>query len=212
MNKDFLRHYANRNERGVGVNGLRHCHVQGLHSIVLEENPDARIRMFYAAPDHTLYRNEINKYGRPVSDMSLGIHAHRMDITIVPIMGQITNIVATVGEEPGGPLHKFRYKSKIIDGVAGLEIISKDSHEITSLHSKELHAGDEGEFMAAEEMHTIHVYRATEAAWLIFEGTPAAAYQPVCYSNESHFDASRLYKPMTQAEVSNILYRVTDAQ
>ena len=150
------------------TSGLAHCHARGLYSIVLQTAP--MVRLFYAAPDHALYRNQT---GRVV-----GFHAHHCNLTLIPVFGQITNVFGQrqnlrptakdYTERKVVDTRAFWYQSVITGGVrsgAGFRAISPT---IPRSGSGPAHARchDHGRGRAAHDRSGA----GQDAAWVVFEG------------------------------------------
>ena len=54
----FLRHHYQRAVRGELTNVLKHCHVYGMWSIMLHDEPGNRVRIFFADYNHKLHLND----------------------------------------------------------------------------------------------------------------------------------------------------------
>ena len=85
----LLNHHAKRIINRDSVNALMDCHVKGLLSIMLQDEPGNRIRMFYAMPDHQLYQ----RAGALNPAMTLAVHPHHCDITLVLVFAAVITAV-----------------------------------------------------------------------------------------------------------------------
>lgn len=194
------------------TSGLAHCHARGLYSIVLQAAP--MVRLFYAAPDHALYRNQT---GRVV-----GFHAHHCNLTLIPVFGQITNVFGQrqnlrptakdYTERKVVDTRAFWYQSVITGGVrsgAGFRAISPTIHTIR-VWPRPMH---DAMIMDAGALHTIDLVRGQDAAWVVFEGGEDPFYRPVTYAplcvdlTRTSFDG--MYQPMPEDEIRKVLARVT---
>ena len=89
---------------------LQNCHAVGLDSIVFKATAPM-VRVFVAHENHTLWLNNPNVG----TQMSLGVHEHRTDITMIPLFGMVFNVFPS----PHGPIRNFVpyvFSSKIRDG------------------------------------------------------------------------------------------------
>lgn len=193
------------------TSGLAHCHARGLYSIVLQTTP--MVRLFYAAPDHALHRNQT---GRVV-----GFHAHHCNLNLIPVFGEITNVFGQrqnlrptakdYAEHKVVDTRAFWYQSVITGGVrsgAGFRAMSTDIHTIR-VWPRPMH---DAMIMDAGALHTINLVRGQDAAWIVFEGAEDPFYRPVTYAplcvdlTRASFEG--MYQPMTEDEIRKVLARV----
>lgn len=173
-------------ERGA-VNVLRNCHVKGLTSVLLHDEPENRVRVFLTEPDHELWKAD---------PLALGIHPHHCDITMVPLFGRVVNQVYA-NPKPGGPFQKCLYRSAITGTGGALE----RTEEFYSFENVTSQALSETLFMRADLLHTVYVPEGEQAAWAIYESREDPEYVPVCYTDNPIFDTTGLYVPdMAYAE------------
>lgn len=185
------------NLENIAANSLVNCHVKGLDSIVLDTTPGKHLRAFVATATHELWRNAI-----PITEkLSVAVHPHHCDITLVPAFGRVYNVVQDVRGE-GTRLRKFYYKSQIKNGAGSFE----DADEYRFLHLKPLKL-QKGWPMPAAQLHSIYVPKGETAAWFVYEHAEDKAYQPVCFSNDDLqlMDFSELYQPMSIKRAEEIL-------
>jgi hypothetical protein len=180
---------------------LINCHAVGMDSIVFKES-SPMIRAFVARPDHTLWRNMPHlEYS-----FSVAIHQHRQDITMVPIFGEICNVLFT-GVSRDKLLHAYEYDSQILGGKGGFRRVPK---EVTvGLKMEPLRFP---KFMRGDIFHSVYVPQGKAAAWLICEGAPNQKYDSVCYTNDAELeqaDFSALYQPMTEARLAEDIALIT---
>ena len=177
---------------------LADCHAKGVMSIWLGRN----MRMFVADQHHELWRNATNGSVKMVT----GFHPHRCDITLIPLFGDVLNICCDdmVGHYSydGPGLYACKYGSKIVDGVASLEIASVMMHRPVGLKATLLRHPIE---MSAKKLHTIAVPRNSPAAWIVKEGDIDPNYSPICYTNNLEFDATDMYRPMDERQIRDTI-------
>jgi hypothetical protein len=173
---------------------LINCHAVGMDSIVFKES-SPMIRAFVCRPEHTLWRNDVPilpSWREPL--LSVALHQHRQDITMVPVRGQIFNVfMAQSGK--GGELYGYDYDSKILSGKGGFRRIHGAFSPALEIERLEVPL-----FLRGTTFHTVYVPRGETAAWLICEGDPNDRYSSACYTNDPKLDEadfSDLYKPMT---------------
>lgn len=202
--KALIQHHIARAESGVEYNALRDCHVHGIDSIVLHDEPGNRVRLFFAGYQHKLYQN---KPDGNYTD-SLAVHPHHCDIRLVRLFGDVTNYRMAMVPRGNGPWREFEYRSAIKTGEAGQLIPTGNSAELYVLSDDSL--CNAGTLMKAWELHTIHVDHGFRAAWLVIEGREDPHYRSVCWSKAEAHDMDGLYQPMSGAEVAGVLRTVAD--
>lgn len=180
------------------------CHAMGVDSILLDDTPGARIRVFIARKDHELWKNSLPL----VHKLSVGLHPHHCDITLSPVFGNIFNIVETKRQDPPPKftmLYPFIYRSAIAKGSGKFIRAGILPHFSVLLESMLI---KESWRMEAKEIHTIYVEEGKAAAWFVHEHEEDPDYQPFTYSDydlEKEFDFSPLYKPMTMEVLMDTL-------
>lgn len=183
---------------------LMHCHVRGLHSVVLSEGVDGKlIRMFVATQTHLMTGAD-----------SLAFHTHHCDITLVPVVGEFTNLVLTEGSRSSKNkrFKKFRFQSPLKTG-------SKESGSFKSLNSDAwcgvvpttFHAEGPSVTLKASEFHSVSVPPNTAAAWLVVEGEEDPERPDYVLSNERLQDwtAENFYKPFDTPTLGELVAFVT---
>lgn len=173
---------------------LTDCHCEGLDSIVIKDGP-GMVRMFIARPDHVLYRNKVDS--GPMQKMSVAMHRHHCDVTLMPLVGEIYNV--TFSSREGAfthPLRSFRYKSPIAEGHGSFEPVDNADIPMRLIQHRLVIPLR----LKAYALHTVYVPSRASAAWLIWEGPEDAGYNSVVYSNDDlrDFDFSNLNRPMTE--------------
>lgn len=173
----------------VASKSFINCHTVGVDSIMFDDTPGKRVRVFIANKNHDLWRNVPTKHL-----MSVGIHDHHCDIALELISGNVYNIMAEMAECGDVRLNAFRYESAIT-GPGGRFV------ELPSVCRFRLWIEPLSGIvkMSAREMHTVYVPKGETAAWFVVEGEDDPAYESICYSNAllEHADFSELYKPMS---------------
>jgi hypothetical protein len=196
----FLHHHLERARRGEVTNVLQHCHVRGLWSLMLHDEPGNRVRLFYADESHELGPNAGVLALRPGEPMTLAIHAHHCDVTLVRVFGEVDNITVAVARDPDdGPLYRCMYESAIT-GEGGRLVNTGERFRYGMTELDQINRL--GSQMTARTLHTIAVEAETEAAWLVFEGREDPAYVPECFTNNPVFDSSGMYLQRPEMAVS----------
>jgi hypothetical protein len=195
MKEALLRHHLERAERGLAYNALAHCHAEGLHSVVLHDEPTNRVRMFLATGDHALHHNRGGAY-------SIAIHPHHCDVRLVGLYGRTINDVYALTPNPSGDFLEMDYRSAINDGEGALTPTGKraDAHLLYSQHLSM------DPLLHAHQLHTIYLPVGQRAAWLVFEGRSDPLYQAKCWTNNPEPRLAGLYRPMSTEDVAVCLH------
>lgn len=163
---------------------LINTHTKGLHSVVFEVGPPM-VRMYFAAEDHDLWKNEIRTNRTNLSfpyDLSIAIHSHRQDITLIPIFGTIINFTLSHENNSYGlgqiELSAYQYISPILEQEG--KFIYCGAQKLFLSQSIIL---QDPLFLSAKELHTIFIPQNTSAAWFVIEGEKDLNYNSTCYSN-----------------------------
>lgn len=185
----------------VADRSLFNCHAKGLHSIVLDPNPKAMVRMFYTSPDHEMWRNDalLNE------TLSIAIHSHHCSLELVPVLGSFVNVTTELDPENGTlELNSYKWTSHINTGNGGFE--ANGSVKLKPLVSREYSRGLVAS-MEAYEFHTVYVEKGVEAAWLVFEGDEDPEYNSSSFSNDNleKFSTDGFYLKMSVEDVERIL-------
>lgn len=187
------------------------AHAIGLHSLMLVDNPEGRVRMFYAATNHTLWCNDPSNLDMP---FSIGFHSHNRHIQLVALKGVMTNWVimpVTYKNEVKNTMNlsMFEYNSKIVTND-----VCRFSHIVGNCRfiTKRLTCFSKPSVITlnGNDLHTVYVPRGRDAAWLVIEGEVNETYQSVCYSNRrlDKCDFSHLYRRPTQSDILHIVDNV----
>ena len=185
-------------DRIIG-NSIKNCHVKGLHSIMLIDAPEQRIRLFYADNNHELYHDD---------EIHLAVHGHHCDVTLVGIKGHVCNILYKINPE-GYRRKKYEYVSKIKTGSGSFKLVEGGTSS-ADISSREGLTAKVSIFMPADMLHTVQVAKGISAAWFVIEGKEDTNYESVCYTD--HPDPNSLlvglYGTMTELEVELILSKL----
>jgi hypothetical protein len=208
MIRALLEHHLDRARRGLLTkNAIADCHVTGLHSIVLHDEPENRIRLFYAAADHCMHWS-----GEKEDRMPLAIHSHHCDVKLHGVCGRAYSRVYNIDDSSTSELEltKCRFQSAIT-GEGGGKLVSRNTTRFLRLcRVSRLGHGDTCHELEADELHTVTVAAGKEAAWLVIEGREDPDYLSVCYTNFPYWNADYLYKKAQPDEVVSWLSRVIE--
>lgn len=171
----------------IAERSLRNCHCPGVDSILFNDKPEQRVRVFIAQENHQLWRNEFPFKER----MSIGLHPHHCNVELRPIFGTIWNVVRRPGGAPVR-LDCYRYESPIRPtGTPAIKRAGSFKKIYTGAHfcicmEQLADARDVGRqirtAMPAQAIHTIYVPKGERAAWFVFESREDKEYQPLCWS------------------------------
>ncbi len=185
----LLQHHARRIVNDTKrPNVLMNCHARGIHSTMLHDEPGNRMRLFYAGDQHTLWRNHPDTLD---DNMTLSVHPHHCDLSLVRIFGEAHNIIGRVRETKNGKFHECSYSSAILGGKGSLDPTGR-KFDFVVIENRPL--PNHGLAMASTELHTIYVPQGKAAAWLVLEGTPDPDYRPICYTANPEFSMEGMYE------------------
>lgn len=209
MIRAFLEHHLARARRGAipSKAAIRHCHASGLHSVMLHDEAENRIRMFFADKDHQLAWDERGK-----TPMPLAVHSHHCDVTLVGIFGGAKTLHFQLGQADGGyAVTKCRFESAITGDGHG-KLTSRGVTRHLWIHSELTTVLQTGQHVAmpADALHTVTVPQGSDAAWLVFEGPEDPDYQSLCYTNYPHWSPGLLYRTPDQVEVVGWIERALE--
>lgn len=198
----FLHHMA-RVQQGVKYNALENCHAEGVHSIMLHDEPGNRVRVFYATRDHTLHRNTMGQ------QFSLAIHPHHCDVRLVKLFGRVVTNTYTMTPTGNGDFKQYKYTSGVAHKNKGK---LTPTGERAYMHVVSEHSlGREGIMLNAWDMHSIYVGEGDQAAWMVIEGAEDSNYKPLCWTNAQDVTIPpTFYQPMEQQQVSNLLTAISN--
>lgn len=203
MSVHLIRHLWENNREEVLGSSFMHCHVGGLHSVVLLDQPGKRIRLFVAAYGHQLWKNSAAS-----EQLSLGYHRHHCDLRLVGVRGHFVNRTASLAGGGGWRcdlrLNRYEYGSRLLGAKAGFRLLGHDT--FTGQGHALISPGD-CVAMRAQDIHTVYVDEGCVAAWLVFEGAEDPEYRPVTWSNDdlTTWSAGGLYEPMTEEQAERCL-------
>ena len=155
------------------------------------------VRIYLAREDHTLWKNHPEFHG----SMSVALHSHRTDITMVPLFGQVSNVLingGSVGTMRG--LFRYQFSSVIRAGAGGFE--PTPYKQINYMH---LHRLDEPTWLSGATPHSVFVPQGERAAWMICESAPVELPNDTVLSTDPHLETwtgDGLYCPMTEEHLA----------
>lgn len=198
---NLIKHLWNNNREEVLASSFLNCHVKGLHSIMLLDQPGARIRMFVTSKHHEMWRNN----PRTSRALSLGFHQHRTDLVLETVQGCFINHTMSIWPAwDTVELDRFAYSSKIVDGEVGFKRIGRS---VVSLHNPSCYGPGHTVAMHASEYHTVEVPWGLRAAWLVYEGSAWSEYSSHVYTNADleAFDGKGMYERATPRQIQELL-------
>jgi hypothetical protein len=209
MNKNWIKHFVKHHLDEMASKSLRNCHARGVDSILFDDTPGARIRLFVAHRNHELWKNSPMAQGN--NEMSVGYHPHHCDLTLHVVQGVIANITATKHVMSFGRVNvnRYLYKSQIANGECRFEL-EQEKALLYVDGMRVLTLADSTLFMPAQQIHTIAVDSNCPAAWFVYEGKEDPEYKPICYSNQdlTRFNAEGMYQPMDASYMCELLRSV----
>lgn len=198
--KHLLHHLTREHLPEIAANSFLNCHARGLHSIMLLNSPEHRVRLFITGRDHVLYRNT----GNPAKRLSLAVHPHHCNLSLELVRGSLTNLNYELADD--GELRPFYYVSGI-HNPAGAFIARTDRPGATFVGATTLEVG-QALALPASALHTVMVRKGQIAAWFVYEGREDQNYLSYSYANHDleKFDFSGLYQRPTPPQVMDLIF------
>jgi len=203
--KELVKHYWRTRSKQITRSSYLNCHVKGLHSIMLIDSPEQKVRVYIADQDHELFHNSDGEA------RSLAFHPHHCALTLHVIHGELVNWTKKLVNEVDGldskPYGRWLYSSKIKDGEMGFELVGE---EILKTGFKNVLYPGSSIYLPAWVIHTVSVPKGQLTAWIVYEGAENIGYQPVAWSNQdlSKLQVEGLYIRPIEEEVYTLLTRV----
>lgn len=194
----LLRHHIERMHYGAKYSALVNCHVRGLTSIVLHDEPENRVRLFIADGHHQLWRSDLPAAG----PMSLAVHPHHCDVRFVGLLGNVENLVCATTPNPTGDWTEFEYRSAITQGTGSF---TRTGNERADMHLLKRERMADCPTLRANQLHTVFVSRGFPAAWLVIEGREDPKYSGLCWSNTEPVIDGDFYQPLDNVQAANCL-------
>lgn len=199
---DLLLHWYTANPDRVVAQSRANCHVVGMDSIMFNNEAGRRLRIFYAHEHHELWNN----YGP--HNQHLAYHGHHCALTLIPLFGDLVNIIAKPApiSGQGWSLAQWRYKSALLSTEGSF--VRDGQKEFTDFEEETVKGSV---FMAAHEIHTVRVAKGQAAAWLVIEGEDNDYYEPLSWSNvplDSAVPWSSLYQPLSKERIDAMLLSI----
>lgn len=206
--KHLVEHLWRSNREEILSKSLLDCHANGLHSIMLSDSPQNRIRLYISMPDSELASN--NPYDDFV-DPPISYHPHHCDLTLYCVYGVLMNNVITglLGNHNHDrtPLTRWEYQSKINTG----DIKFKHAGNYWMFHERlDYLTVGKSVFLPAYSIHTVLTAAGQLTAWFVFEGQEDLNYEPFAYSNRdlANQDFTGLYNKPSEEDVYELLKSV----
>ena len=199
--RHLVEHQIENHLETLAQKSLLHCHAPHVHSLMILDSPEQRIRLFVAERPHNLWRNFRGHY------LSVGYHPHHCKVTLLVNSGTIYNLKARFTVAEHGKYTRFRYESKVKGDNITFVPDGKFYHN--GIQVEPMLEGQSCS-MYASELHTVGIKEGAGASWFVFEGQEDKSYVPQCFSNVEldKEDFSHLYKPMTQQRYLELLKSV----
>jgi len=188
---------------------LINVHCKGVDSIVVKDAP-GMVRIFVARQDHELWRNDpdrrVSQVVIPLGDdtWSVALHKHHCDVTLMPILGDVYNVMGTPNVQAETTLMRpYRYKTPIGSHEGKFELL--DTTWINLHLMKYPLTGPK--FLKANIPHSVYVPKNRPAAWWIWEGAEDPNYMPTVWSNDEleNFSFEGYNLPMTEERLQETL-------
>jgi hypothetical protein len=199
---------------GTTGRSLLHAHVEGLHSIMLYDrhqtaypgedvNDAGKIRLFFTEPG----KHPLNHFIDPRRDYNCRPHDHQFGATIVPLIGSLMHVKTSETDvHTKWKLNKFLFETAVghddfittpvgeqhLEDPLLQKLVPTDLIQLTST-----------------DIHSVTSYeyrRPGLTAWLVIEAAKEDK-DSLLFSTAKvpSMDASKLYKPATNADVERIL-------
>ncbi len=201
--RTMIQHLLDNNKQEILSRSIMHCHLKGLHSIMLLESPGKTIRL-YVVDDPTSISKNTHDHLLAGHPLTLAFHPHHCNLTLICIAGEIQNWCIQSWNPSFGDhvlyLHSWKYQSQILTGEMGFTKMGEVS--MASRIPQDLTPG-QAVFMDAKEIHTVSC--AVPSAWIVMEGQEDPTYESVCYSNNDIVVDQDLYQPMSEEDLMRLL-------
>lgn len=200
--KELIRHLIHENMFEMMEKSLLDCHCVGLHSIMLIDTPEKRVRMFVSTCESEMWQNHHLNISR--HPMSIGFHPHHCNLTLHVVKGEIKNWIVKPDPKGEVEMSKFLYQSKITKGETSFKYLGQE--KLLTVTDNIIKAG-ESVFMHADEIHTVAVPRGQVAAWMVYEGNEYPGYEPYIWSNSdlTALKTDHLYRKAKPSEIVELL-------
>lgn len=197
---------TNALEKGLPEKSLFNCHALGVDSVVVSEENNQLVRIFFAwQAEHQLDNLHTDN-----GQFTVGVHNHKYNISLIPLVGSFINYEVFLGDEETrhGQLYEFEFQSGI---GSEMQLKYRNMRNIQSINLRELSPGDQ-RIMLAPELHTVIVPKDGShlTAWMVIEGMEVNSslfYSPI---EEPSIDATDMYIPMKRAEAEEALVYLLD--
>jgi hypothetical protein len=197
----LINHLVHEHLAEIAAKSLLDCHVRGIHSIMLLDTPEQRVRLFVATEEHELWRNSARSLG------SLAAHPHHCAVTLHCVKGHMVNLEYAV-VEPGaeGPYKPYRYTSGILNEKQGGFVRAQGRGDAVFNDARMLGEGT-AIYLSANLIHSVQLEKGRATAWFVYEGKEDPGYSSLSYSDQDleAADFEGLYGKMSEAQVLSLL-------
>ena len=161
------------------------CHSPHLSSIVFSSEGQRLYRIFLAWHGHLMESNDPSGLKDKQYNPIIGLHEHRYDITILPLFGEIKNVVEDNDDVQVMPDY-FSFNKFNTTKMGDIKRVDQRALKVNKLNAME------PVFMHHHEVHTVAAKGL--AAWVVFEGQ---SYEkvPEMLSKEDTINVDGLYTP-----------------
>ncbi len=188
-----LRELIRKNAALVVKLSRTNCHVKGLHSLVVDQDDQGRLRRIFFTTPYSEIQERDGEADQAFPPLRLSAHDHRYALQLTMLRGTMKHWILRPGGHGVGPAegHKlwtkqFRYQSPLIDGhqgafrQTGTGTFHLEDFRVLSRHS----FNGPRVTLPASVIHTVATV-GHFVAWEVQEGRPAKAYKGFAYSNEN---------------------------
>jgi hypothetical protein len=205
MERDFRLGVYESELPWIAKHSLINCHVRGVDSVMFDDTPNKRIRVFIAHPEHELWLNKTPFQ----AELSAALHPHHCNVTLSIHSGEVYNIlglpydfVGDAGYNCFVKLQEFTFKSQITTNQGSF--VSTGKSQCFSCYGRLM---TEPVHMKASDIHTMYSPKGTSSSWFVDEHEEDPGYKNVAYSNWNleKFSFDDFYKPMSEDHLRNLL-------
>lgn len=209
--KEIVAAHIGNNLSFILANAKKNVHCKGMHSIVIKKDEETGLlwRIFITDKDHEMWKNSWSEEDGAWNDLSIGIHGHHCDLTLVHLAGTVDNVNFALKDanSTGEPdeFTAYQYKSALVYNESKFENIGKKNLFFAGYDH--LEAG-ESVTLPAEALHTVSCRAGQVCAWMVIEEAAVNKRgDGITYSNTdlTKFSSEGMYTPMPTEEVFSLL-------
>lgn len=195
--KALIKHLVHEHLTEIAAKSFLDCHVRGVHSLMLLDTPEHRVRLFVATRYHELWRNN------SLTLRALAAHPHHCNITLHCVKGEFFNFNYDLAAH--GTFDAYRYQSGILHGMGGF-VPAPEELPAVFVSSQRVQEG-EAIALPASTIHSVAIKQHQPAAWFVYEGKEDSEYSSLSYSDQplERTVFGDLYGKVTEAHVIELL-------